>query len=227
MGRVLVVDDDREILSLAGRALSARQHAVMVAADGHGALRAVVEWHPDLVVLDLGLPGLSGSAVLAALCADGTPHRVVLLAARHELPPQLHALAAGAVGHLPKPFVVADLVDLVDRCLAAPVPEPSQADRRRGERLVCGNLQLDLRTRRLSSGSRTAELSGREFELMQHLMSKAGAVCSRAELLREVWGYAFDPGSNVVDVTVARLRAKIYGLGIETVRNVGYLLREA
>ncbi len=93
--------------------------------------------------------------------------------------------------------------------------------------LHAGPIKLDLRTRRLSNGSREVDLSQREFALMQHLMRRAGSVCTRAELLSDVWGYAFDPGSNVVDVTVARLRGKLRDLHIETIRNVGYVLREA
>jgi two-component system, OmpR family, response regulator len=95
------------------------------------------------------------------------------------------------------------------------------------EAVAYGPIRLDPHTRRLGSGTRSTRLTRREFALLQHLMRHAGSVCTRSELLSEVWGYDFDPGSNVVDVTIARLRGKIHGLRIETVRNVGYTLKRA
>jgi DNA-binding response OmpR family regulator len=100
---------------------------------------------------------------------------------------------------------------------------PGQA----AETLAYGPFQLDPCTRRLGCGARSTRLSRREFSLMHHLMRNAGSVCTRSELLQEVWGYDFDPGTNVVDVTIGRLRGKIHGLRIETVRTVGYALKPA
>jgi len=97
--------------------------------------------------------------------------------------------------------------------------------KRLGDVIVGAGLKLDLRTRRLSSAHRSADLSQREFALTEYLMRRVGSVCSRTELLSEVWGYGFDPGSNVVDVTIARLRAKLADVNIDTIRNVGYVLR--
>ena len=95
------------------------------------------------------------------------------------------------------------------------------------EVLTYGPFRLDPTTRRLGSGTRSTRLTQREFSLLQHLMRRAGSVCTRSELLQEVWGYDFDPGTNVVDVTIGRLRGKIHGLRIETVRRVGYTLKPA
>jgi DNA-binding response OmpR family regulator len=170
------------------------------------------------------MPGLSGTAVLAALLADRQDIKVLVLSAVGDVQARVRCLDAGAVDFLPKPFALAELLARVrSRLRDANGQEVRAAD----EDLVCGALRLELRNRRLHSGSRHVELSQREFALIQHLMRNAGSVCSRTELLSEVWGYAFDPGSNVVDVTVARLRSKIQGLRIETIRNVGYALKPA
>ncbi len=220
---VLVIEDEPEMLRFTERALRSRGYSVLTAHDGAEGLRMAVEHAPELVVVDPDLRGLSGSAVLAALLADDTHRRILVLARAGDLPPRVRGLGAGVLDFLPKPFGVSDLVERVELRLEEPVRDRDELP----QQLRRGSLRLDLRTRRLHSSSRSAALSQREFELIQHLMRRAGTVCSRAELLQEVWGYEFDPGSNVVDVTVARLRAKIHDLGIETVRNVGYTLREA
>lgn len=223
MTKILVVDDDPPILRFARRALEAEGFQVLTASDGTEGLRLTVTQQPSLVLLDLDLPGLSGTAVLAALLTDTPRRRVLVLGSALDVRNEIRSLDPDSVDFLPKPFAMADLLARVRyrlRGLQETVEEPS-------DELVWGSLQLNLRTRELRSATRTVELSQREFALMHHLMRRRGSVCTRPELLSQVWGYAFDPGSNVVDVTVARLRSKLKDLHIETIRNVGYALREA
>jgi DNA-binding response OmpR family regulator len=224
MSKILVIDDEPGILRFVRRALESDGYTVLTTTDGAEGLRLAAENRPDLVVLDLVMPGLSGNAVLAALLADESTSRVLVLSAVGDVQARVRCLDAGAVDFLPKPFAVAELLARVRSRLREVA---NASGRTADDELHCGPLRLDLRTRRLHSGTRHVELSQREFALMQHLMRHAGLVCTRTELLSEVWGYAFDPGSNVVDVTIARLRSKIHDLRIETVRNVGYSLQLA
>ncbi len=223
MTKILVIDDEPGILRFIRKALESEGYAVFTATDGAEGLRLTAEHRPSLVILDLVMPGLSGIAVLAALLTDRIDTRVLVLSAVGDVQARVRCLDAGAVDFLPKPFALAELLARVRSRLR----EGGADERPAGDELICGSLRLDLRTRRLHSTTRHVELSQREFGLMQHLMRNAGAVCTRTELLSEVWGYAFDPGSNVVDVTIARLRSKIKDLRIETVRNVGYSLQRA
>lgn len=222
MAKILVIDDEPGIVRFVRRALESDGHVVLSAHDGATGLQASAEHEPDLVVLDLLMPGLSGFGVLAALLADDPAARVLVLSAVGDVQARVRCLELGAADYLVKPFAVAELLARLRSRLRGPAPQTEQR-----EALSSGDLRLDQRTRRLQYAGGSIELSHREFTLMEHLIRHAGAVCTRAELLSEVWGYAFDPGSNVVDVTVARLRSKIRGLKIETIRNVGYALREA
>jgi DNA-binding response OmpR family regulator len=224
MSKILVVDDEPGILRFVRRALESEGFTVVTATDGNEGLRLAGEIKPDLVILDLLMPGVSGMGVLAALLAEEADARVLVLSAVGDVQARVRCLDSGAVDFLAKPFAVAELIARVRSRLRTATRHSAAVVE---DDLQCGPLRLDLRSRRLYSGSRSIELSQREFSLMQHLMRNYGTVCSRSELLSEVWGYAFDPGSNVVDVTVARLRAKIDGLRIETVRNVGYALQQA
>lgn len=223
MVKVLVIDDDPPILRFTRRALEADGYQVLSASDGTEGLRLAVTQQPALVLLDVALPGLSGQAVLAALLADTAQRRVIVLGGSGEVREQVRNLDPSAVDFLPKPFAMADLLARVRHRLRG----LEQISQEPLDELVSGTLRLNLRTRELYSSTRHVELSQREFALMQHLMRRRGSVCTRSELLSQVWGYAFDPGSNVVDVTIARLRGKLKDLRIETVRNVGYALQEA
>lgn len=222
MAKILVIDDEPGIVRFVRRALEADGHSVDTACDGSEGLRIAAAARPDLVVLDLLMPGISGMGVLAALLADQPQCRVLVLSAVGDVQARVRCLDLGAVDFLAKPFAVSELVARV-RSRLRDVPVAAAAV----EGIEFGPFRLELRSRRLVSGDRSIELSQREFALLHHLMRKGGEVCTRAELLSDVWGYAFDPGSNVVDVTIARLRAKIDGMRIETVRNVGYTLKHA
>jgi len=221
MGKILVIDDEPGIVRFLRRALESDGHTVLVATDGAEGLRANGEHVPDLVLLDLLMPGVGGLGVLAAILAEDPGARVVVLSAMGDVDTRVRCLELGAADFLPKPFAIAELLARV-RCRA----REAVAAVRIPEVLRCGAVRLDLHTRRLYSDGAEIDLSRREFALVRHLMRNAGGVCSREELLSEVWGYAFDPGSNVVDVAVARLRGKIRGLRIDTIRNVGYSLRQ-
>jgi DNA-binding response OmpR family regulator len=221
MAKILVVDDEPGIVRFVRRALEAEGHVVVAAHDGPQGLALAAEHRPEMVILDLVMPRVSGMGVLAALSTESLRSRVLVLSAVGDVQARVRCLEMGAVDFLAKPFAVSELVARV----RARLQEGGGGTA--AEELVSGSLRLDLRSRRLSRGDRSIELSAREYALMRYLMLHSGTVCSRAELLSEVWGYAFDPGSNVVDVTVARLRGKIQGMEIETVRNVGYALQPA
>jgi two-component system, OmpR family, response regulator len=221
MPRVLVVDDEPRIVSFISRALSAEGLGVDSAHDGPRALELTSSRRYELVVLDLLLPGLDGIAVLQRILDSRPEQRVLILSALSDVDSKVRCLELGAADYLPKPFALAELVARVRARLRQ--PEAPAAPRV----VVVGRVTLDLVRRVADAGAGPIGLSEREFLLLQHLMRKADEVCSREELLAEVWGYSFDPGSNVVDVYVGRLRSKLGAELIETVRNVGYRLDAA
>lgn len=217
MGRVLVVEDDNRLVRLVSRALESDGHAVDTASTGSAGLAAALARDFDLVVLDLLLPELDGTEVLERLVESRPELRVLVLSALSEIGVRVACLEAGAADYMGKPFAVAELLARVRARLRG---QPPGAAKRW---LACGPVRLDLRLRRMSVDGRQVELSFREFRLLQHLMQRAGQACSRNELLADVWGMTFDPGSNVVDVYVRRVRKKLDTPDrLETVRNVGY-----
>jgi two-component system OmpR family response regulator len=221
MRRVLVVDDEPRIVSFISRALTAEGLGVDSAHDGPRALELARSRRYELVVLDLLLPGLDGIAVLQRILDSRPDQRVLILSALSDVDSKVRCLELGAADYLPKPFALAELVARVRARLRQPEAPATP-------RLVSvGRVTLDLLRRVADAGTGPISLSEREFLLLQHLMRKADEVCSREELLAEVWGYSFDPGSNVVDVYVGRLRSKLGAELIETVRNVGYRLDAA
>lgn len=217
MSRVLVIEDDDRIARLVSRALTGDGHGVERAARGGEGLNEALAGDFDLIVLDLMLPDMMGTQVLDRLVEVRPEQRVLVLSAVPEIGTRVAVLEKGAADFLGKPFAVAELLARVRARLR--VPAPGAAARW----LRAGPVVLDLRLRRAAVDGRQAELSFREFLLLQHVMRRAGQACSRGELLSDVWGLTFDPGSNVVDVCVRRLRQKLDRADrIETVRNVGY-----
>ncbi|MEV7008620.1 response regulator transcription factor [Streptosporangium sp. NPDC051022] len=217
MGRVLVVEDDDRIAKLIARVLRDDGHTVDTAATGNEGLGAALAQDFDLVVLDLMLPGLGGDLVLEHLVEARPDQRVLVLSALSDVGVRVACLEAGAADFLGKPFAVAELVARVHTRMRGQAPGAAK------RWLEAGPVRLDLRLRRAVVAGRQVELPFREFLLLQHLMRRAGQVCSRAELLADVWGMTFDPRSNVVDVCVRRLRSKLDGpYRLETVRHVGY-----
>lgn len=218
MARVLVVDDEPRIASFVSRALTAEGFDVDSASDGVRGLRLAISGRYELVILDLLLPGRNGVAVLEDLIQARPDQRVLVLSALSDVENKVRCLELGASDYLPKPFALAELVARVRARLRQPAAGPGETVLREGR------VSLDLVRRAADVGQGPVSLSEREFLLLQRLMLARGEVRSRARLLSEVWGYSFDPGSNVVDVCVRRLRARLGADLVETVRSVGYRL---
>lgn len=217
MTRLLIIEDDDRIARLVCRALQDDGYVVDCRANGATGLRDALADEYDLVILDLMLPGMPGAEVLERLVEARPEQRILVLSAVPEIGARVGVLEAGATDFLSKPFAIAELQARVRARLRAPAPGSAT------RWLRAGSVVLDMRMHRAKVDDREVELSQREFLLLQHLISRNGQVCSRGELLNDVWGIRFDPGSNVVDVCVRRLRAKLDRPDrIETVRNVGY-----
>lgn len=212
-----MIEDDERIGRLVTRALEGGGLLTERAASGTDGLNAALRRDFDLVVLDLMLPGLDGRQVLDRLLAQRPGQPVLVLSAVPEVSTRVAVLEAGAADFLGKPFAVAELLARVRaRMRGRPAGDA-------GRWLRVGPVQLDLHRRRATVDGVWVDLPLREFLLLQHLMTRAGRACSREELLSDVWGLDFDPGSNVVDVSVRRLRGRLDRTDrIETVRGVGY-----
>jgi DNA-binding response OmpR family regulator len=222
MAEILVIDDEPELARFVRRALEHDGHRVNVTTDGADGLRRAVAEQPDLVVLDLRMPGVNGLAVLGEVLGHDSRQKVLVLSAAADVETRVWCLERGAVDFLAKPFSVRELVARVRARLHGPAEQGALDDV-----LRVGDLTLDRRRRELRVGGSVCELSQREFLLVTSLMRREGAPCSRQELLSEVWGYAFDPGTNVIEACVARLRSKLPQDVIGTVRNVGYRISAA
>ena len=212
-----MIEDDDRIGRLVTRALEGGGLLAERAATGTAGLDAALQRDFDLVVLDLMLPGMDGRQVLDRLLERRPDQRVLVLSAVPEISTRVAVLEAGATDFLGKPFAVAELVARVRARLRAAAPGDA------ARWLQVGPVRLDLHRRRATVNGVQVDLPLREFLLLQHLMTRAGRPCTRDELLADVWGLHFDPGSNVVDVYVRRLRGKLDRVDrIETVRSVGY-----
>ncbi len=218
MNRILIAEDEARISAFVERGLRAAGFVPTVVPDGAAALDAAQSGEHDLLLLDLGLPLLDGFAVLRRLRAGGNRLPVIILTARRDTATTVSGLESGADDYVAKPFSFDELLARVRLRLRSEggTAEPTV--------LRCGDLALDLRTRRVAAAGHAAELSAREFALLETFLLNPDHVLSREQLLSRVWGYDFDPGSNVVDVYVRYLRRKIGELRIETVRGVGYRL---
>lgn len=217
MSTVLVVDDEVRVRTLLARSLSSEGHTVVTAASGTEAIERLSGGGVDLVLLDVMMPGVNGLQVLTLMGQrdDATP--VIVVSAVTDVSTRVQALDRGAVDVMAKPFHTAEMVARVRRHLA---DGPKQRSSQRY--LVAGGITLDLDRRRARTTGGDVALTEREFTLLAHLMRRRGEVCRRDELLHDVWGLGFDPGSNVVDVCVGRLRTKLGEPPIETIRGVGY-----
>jgi DNA-binding response OmpR family regulator len=221
--RVLVVEDEKKTASFIRKALQAEGCAVDVCGNGDDSLAAALATPFDALVLDIMLPGRDGLSVLAQLRERKKATPVLLLSARGEVNERVEGLNAGADDYLPKPFVIAELVARV-RALV----------RRGGDSksivLQLADLALDTVAHEARRGATKIELTVREYRLLEFLLRNAGRICGRMSILEKVWDYDFDPGTNLVDVYVRRLREKIDD-GFEpkllhTVRGIGYVLKE-
>jgi two-component system, OmpR family, copper resistance phosphate regulon response regulator CusR len=217
--RILVIEDEPRILSFLVRGLEAEGFTVESAVHGGAALERARSTHPDLVVLDLLLPGIDGLTVLSELKRERPELPVVILSARGDLPTKLRGFELGASDYMAKPFALAELIARV-RAQLRQSHWPSDTNI-----VHAGALALDLARRQAHMGALVTDLSDREFRLLHHFVLHEGEVLSRERLLAEVWGYSFDPGSNVVEVCIRRLRKKLGpDAPIETVRHAGYRL---
>lgn len=218
---ILIVDDEPRLASLISRTLFADGFAVDSTGDGTQALKLLRAGSYDLMVLDLRLPGLDGFSVLERTMSWRKDQRVFVLSALSDVESKIRALELGASDYLSKPFALGELVARIKAQLRTRGAAPAERF------LQVGRLTLDLQRRTADVGEGSVALSTREFVLLEYLMRKRGEVCRREELLANVWGYSFDPGSNVVDVYVRRLRSKLGSEIIGTVRDVGYYSDDA
>jgi DNA-binding response OmpR family regulator len=216
--RILIVEDEVRIVSFLEKGLRAGGYSTVSVGTGTEALAIARDSEFDLVILDLGLPGMDGQTVLRGIRARGERIPVVILTARDGVDDTVAGLEGGADDYVTKPFRFEELLARIRlRLRDAAVPETTV--------LSAGSISLDLRSRRASVDDRIVELTSREFALLETFLRHPDHVLSREQLLSHVWGYDFDPGSNVVDVYVRYLRRKLGGNVIETVRGMGYRLR--
>ena len=221
--RILVVEDDRKTAGFVGKALKAEGCAVDVLHNGDEALAAILSTSFDAVVLDIMLAGRDGLSVLRQLRTRGNRTPVLLLSARGEVNERVEGLEAGADDYMAKPFALEEVIARV-RALMRRGGDAKPPD------LRLGDLTLDTATRVAQRGTRKIELTAREYRLLEYLMRSPGRVCTRMMLIEKVWDYSFDPGSNIVDVYVRKLREKIDGGAkvplLHSVRGVGYVMKE-
>jgi len=217
--RILLVEDESKVARFIARGLSADSFAVDTAADGNSGLDLAAAYHYDLIILDLMLPGMSGTEILRHLRQKDPNVPVLVLSARDAVADKVGHLELGADDYLTKPFALAELLVRVKALLRrGPVNRASV--------IRVGDLELDRLSRRVTRGSRPIELTVKEYALLEYLMSNAGRVLSRSMIIEHVWDQSFDGVFSIVDVYLGRLRSKIDQSAdhklIRTVRGVGY-----
>jgi DNA-binding response OmpR family regulator len=218
---ILVVEDEPLIAAFLERGLSAEGHVVTTADHGVGALDQFAANRPDIVVLDVMLPGMDGFDVLLSMRASDPALPVIMLTARGEIADRVRGLDLGATDYLVKPFAFSELAARIRAHTRMPDSQP------RAQTIEAAGITLDLLTREARIADREVPLSAREFALLAYLMRHPGQVLSRQQILNGVWGYTFDPRSNLVDVYIGYLRRKLddgQTSPIETVRGMGYRL---
>ncbi len=225
--KVLLVEDEKKIADFVCAALRERGFLVDHCANGDDGHAHACESRYDVLVLDIMLPGRDGLSILKAIRKAGNITPAILLTARNDLDDRVEGLALGADDYLGKPFFVEELIARIQALIR----------RVSGERqnlLEVGSFRLDRITRAFTSHGETVDLTTREFNLIEYLMRSPGRVFTRTEILEHVWGYDFDPSTNVVDVCIQRIRSKLAAIGapagaespIESVRGVGYKFRK-
>ena len=223
MKQILIVEDEERIAAFIEKGLRAKGYNTTVAETGDIAIALAMDLQFDLVLLDLGLPGKDGLTVLEEMRGQGFNFPVIILTARDDVMDKVAGLKGGADDYMTKPFSFAELLARIEARLrnsvqsSKPVSDKMQLKR--------GNMTLDLRTRKIYLGDRLIEFSAREFTMVEVFFRHPDQVMSRQQLLDLVWGYDYEPGSNIVDVYVGYLRKKLGNKVIETVRGMGYRLR--
>ena len=221
--RVLLVEDDQTIAEFVERGLKEAGFAVERAADGRTGLNRAAAEPYDAAIVDVMLPQMDGLSLIDALRARGIRTPVLILSAKRTVDDRVRGLQTGGDDYLTKPFDFAELLARVQALIrrGTGASEPT--------RLSVGDLSLDLLSRKVQRGGQLIDLRPREFALLEYLMRNAGRVVSKTSILSHVWGYNFDPNTNVVDVLVSRLRDRVdkpfAEKMLQTVRGVGYVLR--
>jgi DNA-binding response OmpR family regulator len=221
MSRILIAEDEPRLSSFLEKGLRAAGYTTTVCDDGVRAAAMARDDEFDLLILDIGLPGQDGFTVLRTLRGRGERLPVLILTARDEVADTVTGLDIGADDYVTKPFIFEELLARVRARLRA------GGEGGGGDPLVldAGGVSLDVRTRRAATDGADVELTAKEFALLETFLRHPGQVLSREQLLSHVWGYDFDPGSNVVDVYVGYLRRKLGAHRFETVRGMGYRLK--
>ncbi len=222
--RILVIEDDADTRAYLSKGLSEAGYQVETAELGRAGLALAVSQEFDALILDRMLPDLDGLSVLKSIRAADIAAPAILLTAMSAIDERVRGLRAGADDYLVKPFVFAEL----EARLEAVLRRPSDTRAEDETMLRCADLELDLFARSARRGVRRIELQPREFQILDYLMRRQGRVVTRTMLLEGVWDYHFDPRTNVIDVHISRLRAKIDAEGeprlIQTVRGAGYMM---
>lgn len=216
MSRILIIEDESRIASFVQKGLKSEGFTTTVVADGISGLDYALTGEFDLIVLDIGLPGMDGFSILKRLKADRPDIPVIMLTARDSVTDTVAALEGGAADYMSKPFRFGELLARIRLRLRSPT------DAAPSDEIIVGDVRLDTRKRRAFNAGREVNLSAREFALADVLMRNQGQVLSREQLLSLVWGYDFDPGSNIVDVYFGYLRKKLGAELVNTVRGMGY-----
>jgi two-component system, OmpR family, response regulator len=224
MTRILVVDDEPGLREVLERLLSSAGYDVVAVGTGSAGLRQALTESFGLVLLDLMLPDLAGEQVMGVILDSQPGARIIVLSSAHDPRRRVGVLVGGATDFVAKPFVNAELLARVRLRLRENSSATAEPGWTEGRLALDSHTYLDLVRHELHVDSTTIPLSQREFDLVRYLVERRGSVCTRKELLQDVWGLAFDPHTNVVDVYIGRLRAKLSPVQIETVRNVGYRL---
>ena len=222
--RVLIIEDDRKISSFIADGLKQAGFAADRAFDGESGLAAALAAPYSAVVLDLMLPRLDGFAVVERLRAAGAATPVIMLSARNSVDDRVRGLRSGGDDYLTKPFSFSELLARVEALIRRSSRQTENAS------LECGSVRMDLLTREVRREGRKLDLQPKEFALLEYLLRNSGRPVSKTMILENIWGYDFDPQTNVVDVLVCRLRDKLDkpfkdGL-LQTIRGVGYVLKK-
>lgn len=218
MSRILIAEDEPRISAFIEKGLKANGYTVSVVQDGKEALQVANSNDFDLMILDIGLPSQDGWTVLSTLRGQGEYLPIVILTARDDVNDKVFGLEGGADDYMTKPFRFEELLARVRLRLR----NKTQTATKEIAELQSGNITIDLRLRQARVGDRSVELSAKEFIMIETFLRHPNQVLSREQLLSAVWGYDYDPGSNIVDVYVGYLRKKLSSQLIETVRGMGY-----